>query len=126
MRAPADRLMGMQQRSIKRTLLQPLNRPTSTNLEMNMNAKQLLTASIAVLALSPFAAFADAGDEESKQWLDSLQSTRSVEEVRAEARNLPLLGQLHPVEVQPSAPSTLTRDAVRAELARYGVPQVGA
>ncbi len=91
-----------------------------------MNTKRLLAASIAVLALSPFAAFADAGDEESKQWLASLQSTRTVEEVRAEARNLPLLGQLHPVEVQPSAPSTLSRDEVRAELARYGVPQVGA
>jgi hypothetical protein len=126
MRAPADRLMGMRQRSINQALLQPLDRLTPTTLEMNMNTKRLLAASIAVLALSPFAAFADAGDEESKQWLASLQSTRTVEEVRAEARNLPLLGQLHPVEVQPSAPSTLSRDEVRAELARYGVPQVGA
>jgi len=91
-----------------------------------MNAKQLLSASIAVLALSPIAALADAGDEESKRWLDSLQSTRTVEEVRAEARNLPSLGQRHPVEVQVSVPSTQTRAEVRAELARYGVPHVGA
>lgn len=78
-----------------------------------MNAKKLLRTSIAVLALSPLAAFADAGDEESKQWLDSLQSTRTVEEVRAEARNLPSLGQLHPVELQTSTPSMVTRAEVR-------------
>lgn len=91
-----------------------------------MNTKKLLRTSIAVLALSPFAAFADAGDEASKQWLDSLQSTRTVEEVRAEARNRPSLGQLHPVEVETRAPSTVTRAEVRAELARHGVSHVGA
>jgi len=92
-----------------------------------MNTKKLLRTSIAVLALSPFAAFADAGDEASKQWLISLQSTRTVEEVRAEARNRPSLGQLHPVEVQASAPpSTVTRAEVRAELARHGASHVGA
>jgi hypothetical protein len=91
-----------------------------------MNAKKLLRTSIAVLALSPLAAFADAGDEESKQWLDSLQSTRTVEEVRAEARNLPSLGQLHPVELQTSTPSTVTRAEVRAELARHGASHFGA
>jgi hypothetical protein len=90
-----------------------------------MNAKNLLRTAIAALALSPFAAFAE-GDEDSKQWLDSLRSTRTVEEVRAEARNLPSLGQLHPVEVQASAPSTVTRAEVRAELARHGVLQFGA
>ncbi len=90
-----------------------------------MNAKQLLNTSIAVLALTPFTAFAE-GDEESKQWLDSLQSMRTVEEVRAEARNLPSLGQLHPVELQTSASSTVTRAEVRAELARHGVSRFGA
>ncbi len=62
-----------------------------------MNAKRIVTATVAAIALSPFAAFA------------------------------PSLGQLHPVEVQASAPpSTVTRAEVRAELARHGVPRLGA
>jgi hypothetical protein len=119
--------MDMRQRSMKRAAPQRGSHPTIIEPEIIMNAKRIVTATVAAIALSPFAAFADAGDEASKQWLDSLQSTRTVEEVRAEARNRPSLGQLHPVEVQASAPpSTVTRAEVRAELARHGVPRLGA
>jgi hypothetical protein len=118
--------MGMRQRSMKRTAPQRGHPPTIIESENIMNAKRIIIATVAAIALSPLAAFADAGDEESKQWLDSLQSTRTVEEVRAEARNLPSLGQLHPVELQTNTPSTVTRAEVRAELARHGVSHFGA
>lgn len=111
---------------MKQTVPQQGHQPNVIEPEIIMNAKRLITATIAVIALSPLAAFADAGDEQLNRWLDSLQSTRTVEQVRAEARNLPSLGQLHPVEVQASAPSTVTRAEVRAELARHGVSRFGA
>lgn len=91
-----------------------------------MNAKQLIGAAVTVLALSPLAAIAGGGDEASRQWLDSLQSTRTTEDVRAEARNLPSYGQQHPIEVQSVVASTITRAEVEADLARYGVEMVGA
>jgi hypothetical protein len=95
--------------------------------ELEMNAKRLIRATVTVLALSPLAALADGGDEASKQWLQSLQSTRSVQEVRAEAHAVQQFGQRHPVEVQVAAePTSRSRAEVKAELARYGVRRVGA
>jgi hypothetical protein len=95
--------------------------------DSDRNAKQLIRAAVTVPALSPLAAFADGGDEASKQWLESLQSTRSVQDVRAEARAAEEHGQRHPVEVQVAAePSTRSRAEVKAELAKYGVRSVGA
>lgn len=92
-----------------------------------MNAKRLIRAAVTVLAFAPLAAFADGGDEASKQWLESLQSTRSVQEVRAEARAAEQYGQRHPVEVQVAAePSSRSRAEVKADLAKYGVRSVGA
>jgi hypothetical protein len=91
-----------------------------------MNARQRISTAVAVLALSPLAAIAGGGDEASGQWLDSLQGARTVQEVRAEVRNLPSYGQQHPVEVQQPASSTLTRAEVQAELAKHGVDIVGA
>ncbi len=94
--------------------------------ELKMKAKRLIRAAVAVLAFSPLAAVAGGGDEASKQWLQSLQSTRSVEEVMAEARATPQFGQRHPVEVQMAAEPSRSRAAVKAELAKYGVRSVGA
>jgi ABC-type glycerol-3-phosphate transport system substrate-binding protein len=95
--------------------------------ELKMNAKRLIHAAVTVLAFSPLAAFAGGGDEASKQWLQSLQSTRSVHEVRAEARAAEEFGQRHPVEVQVAAePSSRSRAEVKADLAKYGVRSVGA
>ena len=92
-----------------------------------MKARQLIRAAVTVLAFSPLAAFADGGDEVSKQWLESLQSTRSVQEVRAEARAVEEYGQRHPVEVQVAAePGSRSRAEVKADLAKYGVRSVGA
>ncbi len=91
-----------------------------------MKSQRLLNAALAVVALSPLAAFADAGDEPSKQWLASLKSTRSVQEVRAEAQRLPHLSDQHPVEAAVPAESTRSRAEVRAELAKHGVRNVGA
>ena len=92
-----------------------------------MKARQLIRAAVTVLAFSPLAALADGGDEVSKQWLESLQSTRSVQEVRAEARAVEEYGQRHPVEVQVAAePGSRSRAEVKADLAKYGVRSVGA
>ena len=91
-----------------------------------MNAKRLIGAAAALLAFSPLAAFAGGGDQDSKQWLATLKSTRSVQEVRAEARQAKDYGQLHPVEVQVSSGSAVSRAEVRADLAKYGVRAVGA
>jgi hypothetical protein len=88
--------------------------------EIIMKAKQLTSATIAVIALSPFAAFAGGGDQGAKEWLDSLKSTRSAEEVRAEAREVRPTGQFHPAE------STRTREEVRTELTTYPAEMIGA
>jgi len=90
-----------------------------------MKTKQLIGAAAALLAFSPLAAFAGGGDQDSKQWLATLKSTRSVQEVRAEARQAKDYGQLHPVEVQMSSGS-VSRAEVKAELAKFGVRAVGA
>ena len=92
-----------------------------------MKAKRLIHAAAAVLAFFPLAAFAGGGDEASKQWLESLPSTRSAQEVRAEARAAKEYGQRHPVEEQVAAePTSRSRAEVKAELAKYGVRNVGA
>lgn len=71
-----------------------------------MKTKRLLALPIAAFALAPFAAWADGGHDDSRQWLESLQGTRSVQEVRAEA--------------------TRSRADVRSELAHYGPSEAGA
>lgn len=92
-----------------------------------MKSKRMLALPIAALAFAPLTALADGGQEESRQWLDSLQSTRSMQEVRAEAlQRLPQLGDRHPVEVTLAPESTLSRAEVRAELAEYGKASAGA
>jgi hypothetical protein len=93
-----------------------------------MKSKQLLNAAVAVLALSPFVAFAGGGDERSKEWLASFKSTRTVEEVRAEAKGALLSGERHPVEVISVnlAEPMRSRAEVKAELAKHGTPRVGA
>lgn len=91
-----------------------------------MKAVKLIGAAVAALALSPLAALAGGGDEQSKQWLASLKSTRSVQEVRAEGREVQQYGQRHPVEVMKAAEATRSRAEVKAELAKYGLRAVGA
>ncbi len=84
-----------------------------------MNAKKLLIATAAAIAITPFAAYAEPGDEIAQAWLASIKSTKTVAEVRAQTRNLPRLGQKHPVEVR-KFESTLSRDAVEDMLAEAG------
>ncbi len=92
-----------------------------------MNIKQLLTATVAALALSPLAAFAEGGaSAESQAWLASIKSTQSVAEVRAGLADLPLYVEQHPVEVEQHFTTMLTREQVKQELATYGVIHVGA
>jgi hypothetical protein len=92
-----------------------------------MNVKKIFSAVIASVALSPVAAFADAGDELSQQWLASLKSTVSVQEVRAELSKPPLIvGQRYPVDEVGAVHSERSRAEVKAELAKYGAPVVGA
>ena len=92
-----------------------------------MNIKQLLTAAVTAFALSPFAAFAEGGaSAESQAWLASVESTRSVADVRAGLDELPQFGQLHPVELQAPAQTMLTRKEVKEELATYGTIRIGA
>jgi hypothetical protein len=95
--------------------------------EIPMKAKRLLALPFAALTLMPLTALADGGDREARQWLASLQSTRSAQEVRAEAQQrLPKFGDRHPVEVTASSEPTRSRAEVRAELAEYGARHVGA
>ena len=49
-----------------------------------------------------------------------------MQEVRAEARQAKDYGQLHPVEVQMTSRSAVSRAEVKAELAKFGVRAVGA
>ena len=91
-----------------------------------MNARELISAAVAVLAFSPLAAIAGGADEGSKDWFASLKSTRSVQEVRAEARSRMDYGQQHPVEVAKREESARSRAEVKADLARHGVQAVGA
>jgi hypothetical protein len=92
-----------------------------------MKVKQLLTATVTALALSPFAAYAEGGaSAESQAWLASLKSTLSVAEVRAGLEQFAPYGEQHPVELAQPAASTLTREQVKQELATYGVIRVGA
>ena len=92
-----------------------------------MKANRLLALPIAAFALTPLAALADGGQEDSAQWLASLQSTRSVQEVRAEVpQRLPQFGDQHPVELTVTSEATRSRAEVRAELAEHGVRMVDA
>ena len=92
-----------------------------------MKAKRLLALPIAAFALTPLAALADGGQEDSAQWLASLQSARSAQEVRAEVpQRLPQFGDQHPVELAAAAEPTRSRAEVRAELAEYGARAAGA
>ena len=92
-----------------------------------MKAKRLLALPIAALALTPLAALADGGQEDSAQWRESLQSTRTVQEVRAEVpQRLPQFGDQHPVELAVTPEATRSRADVRAELAEHGVRMIGA
>lgn len=91
-----------------------------------MNVKQLFTATLAALALSPFAAYAEGGGSaESQAWLASIHSSASIADVRAGLEQLPLYVEQHPVELAQSE-STLTRRQVLQELATYGTIRVGA
>ncbi len=92
-----------------------------------MKTKRLLALPIAAFALAPFAAWADAGHDESRQWIESLHSKHSVQEVRAEAlQRLPTFGKGHPVEVVDAAEPTRSRADVRSEQAHYGPSEIGA
>jgi hypothetical protein len=132
--AAPDRLMSMQQRSVMPGPLQKAGPPTHINQEFIMKTKQLLNVAVVALVLSPLSAFAfnggggggGGGDEGSRQWLNSLKSTRTVQEVRAEARLARNYGERHPVEVELAPESTRSRAEVRADLAMYGVPMIGA
>jgi hypothetical protein len=96
-------------------------------LEIQMKAKRLLALPIAAFALMPLAALADGGQEDSAQWRESLHSTRSVQEVRAEVpQRLPQFGDQHPVERAATPESTRSRAEVRAEVAEQGVRMIGA
>lgn len=92
-----------------------------------MKTKRLLALPVAAMGLVPLTALAEGGQDNSKQWLDSLQSTRSVQEVRAEIpQGLPQRGDLHPVEITVVPEVMRTSEEVRAELAKYGKGIAGA
>lgn len=93
-----------------------------------MNVKNILSAALASLAIAPIAAFADGGDQLSQQWLASLKSTRSVEEVRAELATQPplIVGQRYPVDQAGTVSPERSRAEVKAELAKHGAAVVGA
>ncbi len=92
-----------------------------------MTIKKLLGATVATLALSPLAALAEGGaSAESQAWLASIQSTRSVADVRAGLDQYPLYVEQHPVEVEQLFTTMFTRDQVKQELALHGVIRVGA
>lgn len=92
-----------------------------------MKIKQLLTATLSALALSPLAAYAEGGaSAESQAWLASIKSTLSVAEVRAGLDEHPLYVELHPVEVEQTFRTMLTREQVKQELTAYGTIHVGA
>jgi hypothetical protein len=125
--------MSMQQRSVMPGPLQKAGPPTHINQEFIMKTKQLLNVAVVALVLSPLSAFAFNGggggggdDQGSRKWLDSLKSTRTVAEVRAEARGARNYGERHPIEVEVASDATRSRAEVRADLAMYGVPMIGA
>lgn len=92
-----------------------------------MKTKRLLALPVAAMAFVPLTALAEGGQDDSRLWLDSLQSSRSVQEVRAEIpQRLPQHGDLHPVEITVASEAMRTRDEVRAELAEYGKGIAGA
>lgn len=91
-----------------------------------MNAKQLLRATAFAVALSPLAVFAESDIAAQEQaWLASLNSARTVAEVRAEIDPIARSGDQHPVELQ-QATTTLTREEVKRELAEFGPARVEA
>ncbi len=85
-----------------------------------MNAKKLLIATAAAIAIAPFAAHAAPGDENSQAWLTSIKSTKTVAEVRAGLDTLPPIGEQHPLDTM-ATESTRSRAEVKAELAQSGV-----
>ena len=92
-----------------------------------MTIKQILTATVVTVALSPFPAYPEGGGSaESQAWLASLKSTLSVAEVRAGLDQFVPYGEQHPVEVEQPSKSMLTREQVKQDLANYGVIRVGA
>lgn len=91
-----------------------------------MKVRKIFGAVIASVALAPMAAFAGGGDELSKEWLASLKSTESVQEVRAGLDKLPLIGERYPVDEIGATRPERSRAEVKAELDKYGPPVVGA
>jgi hypothetical protein len=104
-----------------------LQRNSTSSQEIVMKVRKIFGAVIASVTLAPMAAFAGGGDELSKEWLASLKSTKSVQEVRAELEQPPLIiGQRYPVDQVGAVKSERLRAEVKAEMLKYGTPVVGA
>lgn len=90
-----------------------------------MKLRQLVTATALTLAALPFAAQAG-GDTRSKEWLQSVHSTKSRAEVVADIGDLPRYGEGDPPQLQQFAQPTRSRADVLAELRTKGALVVGA
>jgi hypothetical protein len=88
-----------------------------------MKTTQLLVTALAALAFSPLAAQAASKDPGHIQ-LASAQATHGSSVGRATER-FTNYGEVHPVELQVNK-STRTRAEVKAEILKYGLPQIGA
>jgi hypothetical protein len=71
----------------------------------------------ALLAAAPFAAYADGGRNEFRYDTEVFKSTRTVAEVRAEARGVLRIGEAGQSFEQWAGPSARTREEVKRELA---------
>lgn len=71
----------------------------------------------ALLAAAPFVAYADGGKNEFHHDADAFKSTRTVAEVRAEARHTVRIGEAGESLERWASPSTRTREDVKRELA---------
>lgn len=89
-----------------------------------MKLHQLIAATALSVAALPFAAQAE-GDPRSKEWLQSVHSTKARAEVVAAIGNLPLFAEGDPPQLRFATP-TRSRDEVRSELADRGPIEVGA
>jgi hypothetical protein len=93
-----------------------VERPTmQTTQEIQMKSNRIVFA--ALLAAAPFLAHADGGKNEFHLGADAFKSTRTVAEVRAEARSVMHFGEAGQPLEQWASPSTRTRAEVKRELA---------
>jgi hypothetical protein len=91
-----------------------------------MNTRHILAAITLAAAVLPLSAHADISDRDSQQWLNSLMSTLTRDEVRASIGEFRHYGEADVITwADPKAPGR-TRAEVKAELAKYGSVKIDA